>query len=37
MDDINELYYLFPDIKENIIVEKKVGQGRFDNFFLFTY
>ncbi len=27
MDDIQELYYLFPEIKEHIIVEKKVGQG----------
>ena len=29
MDDIQELYYLFPEIKEHIKVEKKVGQGSF--------
>ena len=29
MDDINELYYLFPQVKENIFIEKKVGQGKF--------
>jgi hypothetical protein len=27
MDDIQELYYLFPEIKEHIQIEKKVGQG----------
>jgi hypothetical protein len=27
MDDIGELYYLFPELKDNIVVEKKVGQG----------
>ena len=27
MDDIQELYSLFPEIKEHIFVEKKVGQG----------
>ena len=27
MDDIQELYYLFPEIKEHISIEKKVGQG----------
>ena len=27
MDDINEIYNLFPEIKENIFIEKKVGQG----------
>ena len=34
MDDIQELYYLFPKIKENIIVEKKVGQGTFSFVYL---
>jgi len=29
MDDINELYFLFPQVKENIFIEKKVGQGKF--------
>lgn len=29
MDDIQELYYLFPEIKEHIAVEKKVGQGMY--------
>ena len=29
MDDIEELYYLFPEIKSQIIIEKKVGQGKF--------
>lgn len=27
MDDIQELYHLFPEIKEHIRVVKKVGQG----------
>lgn len=30
MDDIDELYYLFPELKDNIVVEKKVGQGYND-------
>ena len=30
MDDIQELYYLFPEIKNQIVVEKKVGQGKFE-------
>ena len=30
MDDINELYYLFPEVKENIFIEKKVGQGSIE-------
>lgn len=27
MDDINELYSLFPELKAHICVEKKIGQG----------
>lgn len=27
MDDIDDLYSLFPEIKEHIFVEKKIGQG----------
>ena len=30
MDDIKELYHLFPDLKENIVIEKKVGQGLYN-------
>jgi cell division control protein 7 len=29
MDDIEELYGLFPEIKQNVFIEKKVGQGTF--------
>lgn len=29
MDDVQELYYIFPQLKEHIVVEKKVGQGTF--------
>lgn len=29
MDDVDELYSLFPELKEQIVVEKKVGQGTF--------
>jgi hypothetical protein len=36
MDDIEELYYLFPQIKENIKVEKKVGQGEMDQFLFYV-
>lgn len=28
MNDIQELYHLFPEIKNQIEVEKKVGQGK---------
>lgn len=27
MDDIQELYSLFPEVKDHIFVEKKIGQG----------
>jgi hypothetical protein len=39
MDDIQELYYLFPEIKEHIQIEKKVGQGCrfFSIFFLHVF
>lgn len=28
MDDVQELYQIFPELKEHIVVEKKVGQGK---------
>jgi hypothetical protein len=34
MDDIEELYHLFPEIKSQIIIEKKVGQGNLNVRFL---
>ena len=34
MDNIDELYYLFPEIKQHISVEKKVGQGTFSYVYL---
>lgn len=34
MDDIQELYHLFPEIKEHIRVVKKVGQGTFSFVYL---
>jgi cell division control protein 7 len=34
MDDIEELYHLFPEIKQNINIEKKVGQGTFSFVYL---
>ena len=33
MDDVDELYSLFPELKEQIVVEKKVGQGLLASYF----
>ncbi|CAF0937734.1 unnamed protein product [Brachionus calyciflorus] len=34
MDDIQELFSLFPEIKEHILVTKKIGQGTFSYVYL---
>jgi hypothetical protein len=34
MDDIEELYHLFPKIKNEIKIVKKVGQGTFSFVYL---
>lgn len=34
MDSIDELYHIFPEISNQIVVEKKVGQGTFSYVYL---
>ena len=35
MDDIQELYHLFPELKDHILIEKKIGQGLLSKYMYF--